>query len=285
MSDTSRHRLTITLRKDLLPRLDEIIDGAKIRNRSHAIEYLLTNALGPKIRRAFILAGGRGIKMRPLTYELPKTMLPVKGRPLLEYTIELLREADVRDIIILIGHLGDKIKAHFGDGSRFGVRIRYVEEAREQGTAAPLRLAASLLRDQPFLLFYGDVLVDLNLRDLIEFHKTTGGIATMALTSIDNPSEFGVVKMHGNSIVEFLEKPPKSPKLSHLINTGVSVVEPKLLSYIPKSGYSMLENDVFPRLAREGKLFGYPFEGQWYDIGTPEVYERALAEWQGATNG
>ncbi len=279
MSKPGRQRLTITLRQDLLPRIDQTIDGAKIRNRSHAIEFLVANALKPKFRRAFILAGGRGVKMRPFTYELPKPMIPVKGRPILEYTVERLRDVDVRDIVILVGHLGEKIKTHFGDGSRFGVKIRYVEEKKEAGTAAPLRLAAPFLKSQPFILFYGDVLIDLNLSDLIEFHSTTGGLATIALTSIENPSEFGVVKMHGNRVVEFLEKPPQSRKLSHLIYTGVCVLEPSVINRVPKKGFTMLEKDVFPQLAREGKLSGYLFEGQWFDIGTPEVYDRALNEW------
>lgn len=280
MATQGRQRLTITLRKDLLPRIDATVDGAKIRNRSHAIEFLVSNALTPKFHRAFILAGGQGVKMRPFTYELPKPMIPVKGRPILEYTIERLRDVDIRDIVILIGHLGQKIRDHFADGSRFGVKIRYVEEKREEGTAAPLRLATQLLRSQPFLLFYGDTLIDINVNDLIEFHATTGSLATIALTSIENPSEFGVVKMHGNRVVEFLQKPPKSNKLSHLIYTGVCVLEPKVLDLVPKRGVSMLETDVFPKLARDGKLSGYLFEGQWFDIGTPEVYDRAVNEWQ-----
>lgn len=105
---TERDRITITLRVDLLKQIDEVVDGAKIRNRSHAIEYILTNSLAPRVKKAFILAGGSGIKMRPLTYELPKPMIPVGGRPILEHIIGLLRGHDLRDIVILIGPLGEK---------------------------------------------------------------------------------------------------------------------------------------------------------------------------------
>ncbi|MBI5404818.1 MAG: NTP transferase domain-containing protein [Candidatus Kerfeldbacteria bacterium] len=276
-----RERLTITLRKDLLPQIDATIDGARIRNRSHAIEVLVTNALKPKSRRGLVLAGGSGIKMRPFTYELPKTMLPVKGRPILEYTIDRLRDAGIHDIVIVIGHLGEKIREHFGDGSRFGVKIRYVEEKVQEGTAGPLRLAQQALGHQPFVLVYGDVLIDLDLNDLIEFHSAMGGLATIALTSVKNPQDYGVVKMHGNKIVEFLQKPDQKRSLSHLIYTGVGIMEPGVLGLIPKRGMSMLENDVFPKLAEQDKLIGYPFEGQWFDVGTPDVYEQALNEWPG----
>lgn len=276
-----RERLTITLRKDLLPQIDATIDGARIRNRSHAIEVLVTNSLKPKSRRGLVLAGGSGIKMRPFTYELPKTMLPVKGRPILEYTIDRLRDAGIHDIVIVIGHLGEKIREHFGDGSRFGVKIRYVEEKIQEGTAGPLRLAQQALGNQPFVLVYGDVLIDLDLNDLIEFHSTMGGLATIALTSVKNPQDYGVVKMHGNKIVEFLQKPNQKRSLSHLIYTGVGIMEPGVLGLIPKRGMSMLENDVFPKLAEQDKLIGYPFEGQWFDVGTPDVYEQALNEWPG----
>jgi len=277
-----RKRLTITLKKGLLPKVDKVIDGTRIRNRSHAIEYLLSQTLSPKISKALVLAGGRGIKMRPFTYEIPKTLIPVKDKPILEYTIELLKENQIRDIIILVGHLGDKIKSHFGDGSNFGVRINYVDENKPKGTAAPLRKKKikEFIGKSPFVTIYGDTLIDIDLRDIIDFHQTHPGIATMALTSYDQPYEFGVVRLHGNRIVKFTEKPQKKGRVSHLINAGLFVFNPEILNYVPKKGYSMLEKDVFPKLVKENKLYGYPFEGQWFDVSTPEVYEEVLKEWQ-----
>lgn len=274
-----RQRLTITLKQDILDRLDATIDGASIRNRSHAIEYHLGKVLGSSIKTALILAGGQGVKMRPFTYETPKAMIPVQGKPILEHTVIMLRDAGVKKIIIQIGHLGNKIQEYFGDGSRLSSNISYVKEAKAEGTAAPLRLAKKELQGGPFILVYGDVLIDINMHDFIDFHSESNSLATIAVTSVAEPSEFGVVRMQGNKVVEFLQKPPQSPGMSHLIYTGVSIIEPEVIGLIPEKGESHLEDDVFPKLAKQKKLSGYPFEGKWFDIGTPEDYERALANW------
>lgn len=274
-----RKRLTITLKKDVLRQVDQQIDGQRIRNRSHAIEYFLSQVLGPKVKKAFILAGGKGIKMRPFTLEQPKTMLPVKGRPLLEHIISALREQGIRDVIILVGFLGEKIRGHFGDGSKFGVKISYVEEKRRLGTAAPLRLAKDQLSES-FLMIYGDVLAQINFPDLIDYHQSHRGLATLALTTTSDPQEYGIVRLHGDKIVDFTEKPHKEKIASHLIFSGISVLSPKVIDRIPKKGFSMLEREVFPKLSKEGKLYGYLFEGKWFDVGTPQVYEKVLKEWE-----
>ncbi|MCH7492905.1 nucleotidyltransferase family protein [Patescibacteria group bacterium] len=169
-----RNRLTITLKKDLLALIDEVIDGTRIRNRSHAIEYLLSQSLKPQANKAFILAAGRGVNMRPFNYEIPKTLIPAKGKHIIEYSIEQLRESGFKDIYILVGHLGEKIVAHFGDGSRFGVKITYLKEKKEHGTAAPLRQASQYLKRTPFVMMYGDILIDINIRDFGEFHQSHG---------------------------------------------------------------------------------------------------------------
>lgn len=274
-----RERLTITLRHDLLRRVDDLIDGARIRNRSHAIEYLLSNSLPPVVRKAFVLAGGAGVKMRPLTYELPKPMIPVNGRPILEHIVDLLRENNIREIIVLAGPLTDKIRSYFGDGSKFGVKISYVEESKRSGTAGPLLKAKNLIDDHPFVMIHGDVLADINLRDMIEFHQHCSKLATMAVTSVDSPSEWGVIGLQGEKIVSFTEKPHR-PGISHNINAGIYIMNPEILDYIPDKAFSMLEQDVFPQLAKEGKLCGYAFEGVWFDIATPKIYEQALKEWK-----
>lgn len=218
--------------------------------------------------------------MRPFTYEIPKTLIPVQGKPILEYSIELLRDAGLKDICIHVGHLGDKIIAHFGDGARFGVKITYVKEKQEQGTAGSLRLAKKYIGHSPFVLLYGDVLININLRDFIDFHQSHGQLGTMAITSSANPYEFGVVKLHGNKVVKFTEKPDKKKSTSHFINAGLFIFSPKVLNLIPVKGFSMLEKDVLPQLATTNQLYGYPFEGQWYDVGTPEIYEEVLREWK-----
>lgn len=278
-SDINRERLTITLRNDLLRELDSMVDGIKVRNRSHAIEVLLSKTLeARKVKRAIILAGGKGTRMRPLTYEMPKSMIPLKGKPLIQHLIELCRKYEIREIILSTGYLGEKIRAHFGDGSHLGVEIKYVEEKEEMGTAGPLNLAKQYLKG-PFLMFNGDVLSDIDLADIIRFHSEQNAIATIALTQVEDTSSFGVARLKGHRIVGFIEK-PKSGEDGKLINAGVYVLEPEVLKYIPP-GKAMMERDVFPILAQEGKLFGYPFDGQWFDTGTPEAYERAIKNWKG----
>ncbi|MFH1055207.1 MAG: sugar phosphate nucleotidyltransferase [Candidatus Altiarchaeota archaeon] len=278
-AEANRERLTITLRNDLLRELDDMVDGIKVRNRSHAIEVLISRVLeSKKVKRAFILAGGKGTRMRPFTYEMPKPMIPIKGRPLIQHIIELCRKYEIRDIILSTGYLGGKIREHFGDGSHLGVDIKYVEEKEELGTAGPLNLAKNLLKC-PFLMFNGDVLSDIDLADLIRFHGEQNALATIALTQVEDTSAFGVARLKGDRIVGFVEK-PKSSEDSRLINAGVYVLEPEVLKYV-KPGKSMIERDVFPKLSAEGKLYGYLFDGQWFDTGTPEAYEKAIKNWRG----
>jgi len=272
-----RDRLTITLRTDLLKRLDEIIDGVKIRNRSHAIEFLLSESLAPRITQAIILAGGRGVNMRPLTYEVPKPLIPVAGKPLIEYTIEMLREAGVREIILAVGHLGDKLKEAVGNGSKYGVTISYSEESKPLGTAGALRKASVFFQDKPFIVVNGDVLTELKISELSAFHQEDTYSATMALSTEPNTKGYGVALLRGEKIVKFLKQDKK--QTTQLINAGVYVMNADVLKYIPKTGASDLE-DVFEKLAVEGKLAGFPFDGKWFEVSTPENYERAIKQWK-----
>lgn len=270
-----RERLTITLKNDILKLVDKIIDGDKIRNRSHAIEYLLAKTLVPPKVKVLILAGGQGVSFRPLTYELPKAMIPIKGRPLLEHTLLRLKQFNLMDITISIGHLGEKIKNYFEDGSKLGLKISYLHQPGKSGTAKPLKQAEPLFKES-FLLIYGDVLTDINYLDLLDFHRgQQGQVATMALASVEKVSAWGVVKLIGNKIVAFEEKPKKTSTRSHLVNAGICVLNPAIFKYISPTT-DRLEKEVFPRLAEEGKLIGYPFEGDWHDVSTPKIYEEVL---------
>lgn len=273
-----RERLTITLKKSLLGKVDGFIDGTKIRNRSHAIENLITQSLSPKVSQAVVLAGGKGMHMRPFTYEMPKGLFPVAGKPVLEYAVELLRENDIRDIVFSIGHLGEKIKDHFGDGKKFGVKITYVWEEKETGTGGALFLARKHIDADAFIVVYGDNLIDINLSDLINFHNDQEVVATIALTSVIDPSAFGEVILHGTKITQFIEKPKKGSQKSQLINCGLYVFEKEIFDYIPKEGFSLLE-DIFPKLATEKKMAGFLFEGRWVGLETPASYEKAIREW------
>lgn len=274
-----RQQLTITLRKDILKRVDEIIDGAKIRNRSHAIEYILGEQFNPRLSKAVVLAGGKDEAMQPLTLEIPKAMIPVKGRPILEHTIEWLKSAGVTEIAIVVGHLGDKIKTHFLDGNRFGVRITYIDEGKPKGTGGALKLTKDFVGTDTFLFLYSDVLIDLDIKDFLAFHEEGGGLVTLALTSTDDPSSYGAVRLSGPNIVEFREKPISTHNTSRLVASGVHMVEAGVFNELPRKRSFSLEQEVFPKLAEDGKLRGYVFSGKWFDIGTHDVYARALKSW------
>ncbi|MDD5111102.1 MAG: sugar phosphate nucleotidyltransferase [Candidatus Altiarchaeota archaeon] len=275
-----RERLTITLRDDMLKKVDGMVDNIRIRNRSHAIEVLLSRALSTRsISHAVLLAGGKGTRMRPFTYEIPKPMIPVQGRPLIQHLVELLRKYEVQEIVFSVGYMKDKIREYFGNGSKFGVNITYTEEDHELGTAGPLNFLKDKLTDT-FLMLNGDVLANIDLKDFASFHKEKKGIATIALTGVPDPSRFGVARLKGDNILEFIEKPAPGKEPSSLINAGVYLLEPEVLKYIP-AGRAMMEKDVFPKLAKKGLLYGYHFDGQWFDTGTPESYELAIKNWKG----
>lgn len=275
-----RSRLTITLKKEILNSVDRLVDGAKIRNRSHAIEYLLSKNFFSEQTKTVILTGGEGIKMRPFTYEMPKALLPLRNKPILQHTIEFLAKNGFRDIIISVGYLGNKIKEYFKDGSNFGLKITYIEQkGQENGTAQPLAALRGMISESPFILWYGDVLAKADLVDMLNFHRAGKSLVTMGVTSVEKSSDWGVVGLKGVKIVDFAERPQKSPSASHLINTGIYIMEPEILNYIQTNSKS-LEIDVFPVLAKEGSLAGYSLYGQWFDVGSLANYEAAVKEWK-----
>lgn len=274
-----KERVTITVENNLMGEIDKVIDGIFIRNRSHAIEYLLRKSLShKKPQKALILAGGKGTRLRPITFEIPKPMVPVQGRPLIEHTINLLRKYDIRDITLSIGHLGEKVKEYFGDGSKFGVKIRYIMENEPLGTAGCLKIAKEWLTE-PFIMLNGDNLVQIDLEDLFNTHQSNKALATIALTTVDDPSSFGVALLNGQRITQFIEK-PKEP-ISKLINAGVYVIDPEIIDYLT-DGPASMEYDIFPKVLGKERLYGYPFEGQWLPTDNTERYERAIKEWKGA---
>lgn len=274
-----KERVTLTLDSDLLREMDRRVDGFKIKNRSHAVELLLMQSLGSNVpKTAIILAGGRGVRLQPITHELPKPLIPLHDKPLLQHLIELLRKYHIKNIIISIGYKGEKIREAFGNGRKLGMNISYVEEDKPLGTAGPLKLAKTFLTDT-FIACNADELKDIDITDMYLTHKENKAFATIALTTVEDPSAYGVARLQGNRILEFVEKPKREKAPSNLINAGLYVMEPEVIDYIPE-GFAMLEKDVFPKLAQEGRLFGYPFSGQWFDTGTLERYEKAIKEWK-----
>jgi len=279
--ETQRQRLTVTLDDAIVKRIDLMVDGIKVRNRSHAIEILLSNTLKERgLKKAFILAGGEGTRMRPFTYEIPKPLLPLKGIPIIEHEIEHLKKFGIGEVILGLGYGAEKIIAHFAHGRKMGVKIRYVVEKEKLGTAGPLVLAKEYL-DEPFVVLNGDVLSRVNLHEMYDEHVSTGAIATIALKEVENPTAFGVASLRGNKIIKFVEKPKLEDAPSRLINTGVYILSPKIFDFMPKDKKSiMIEKEVFPYVAEKSGLYGYVYDGPWFDLGTHEMYAEAIKEWK-----
>ncbi len=229
--------------------------------------------------KAIILAGGLGTRLRPLTYKTPKALLPFQGRTLTEQVLDVLKKSNITDIYLSIGYMADKIKDYFGDGSKFGVKITYVEEKEPLGTAGPLNLLKKL--ESSFVMLNGDNLFNADFNKMLEFHKKNKAVGTIALTQVDDPSHYGAARMEGDRIIEFVEKPKKGEEPSNLISTGYYILEPEVFDIVKGKKSVMFEYDVFPILAKQGKLFGYPANGQWFDIGTSEKLEKADKEWKG----
>ncbi len=276
-----KERITITLDDYLVQEIDTLVDNNKIQNRSHAVSVLLRKALGDQMpKKALILCGGKGTRLRPITYEIPKVMIPVQGKTIVEHLFGMFKKFGVRDIVLSVGYLKEKVKDYFGDGLRFGVNIIYIEEDEPLGTAGPIKKAKELF-NEPFFVTNGDELKDVNLSDMFKMHKQTRAMATIALTTVEDPSAYGVAELSGNKILSFVEKPKKDEAPSKLISSGLYILSPEVVSLIPGRGFATLERDVFPKIASQGRLIGFPFSGQWFDTGTIERYERALKGWKG----
>lgn len=275
----SRERLTITLKEDILQALDAEIDGDRLRNRSHAIEYFLSKSLGQKALKVLVLAGGKPVYFESEKKTLPKAMVKIAGRPLLEQTLLKLKNAKFSDVVISIGEGGEIIKDYFKDGQQIGLNISYIQQtSKVHGTAQALLQAKDILGGHNFFLLYADVLSDIDYTDLIQFHSLNKpSVCTMALTSTESPNMWGLVKMQGSRVVEFEEKPKEAKTFSRLVNAGIYLMEPDVFKYI-SAGAVKLESDVFPRLAEEGKLYGYLYEGLWLDIASSAAYKQAVSQ-------
>lgn len=229
--------------------------------------------------KAMILAAGRGTRLKSLTQELPKPMLPLGGKPLLEWTLGLLRRHGITKVAINLHHKPRVVIDYFGDGRRFGMEITYSIEERILGTAGAL----SKLRDyfeETFVLIYGDTFTNLDLSALERFHRQRGAKATIALLDVERPWDSGIVEIDSeNRIIRFVEKPPPEEVFSNLANGGVYVLEPPVLEFIPSNTFYDFGNDLFPALIARGvAVFGYPIKDYLIDIGTVESYSQAEAD-------
>jgi mannose-1-phosphate guanylyltransferase len=221
--------------------------------------------------QALILAGGEGTRLRPLTSTVPKPVVPLVDRPFIRFMLDWLRSHGVDDVIMSCGHLASGVRNVLGDGSALGIRLRYVEEPRPMGTGGALKYAESLLEDR-FLMLNGDVLTDMDLTTQIAQHEQTGARATLALTPVEDPSAYGLVRTRdGGEVTEFVEKPAPDQIDTRNISAGAYVLERSVLDLLEPDQPASIERDVFPRLVGEG-LYGCVSDGYWLDIGTPERY-------------
>ena len=223
--------------------------------------------------KAVIMAGGEGTRLRPLTSNQPKPMMPVANRPMMEHVVELLKKHGFQDIVVTVAYQANAIRTYFGDGSEFGVRMVYATEENPLGTAGSVRNAMDELAE-PFLVISGDVVTDIDLGAIVDFHAEKKALATIGLKSMDNPLEFGIViTREDGSIERFLEKPTWGQVFSDTINTGIYVLQPEIFDYITPDAAVDFSADVFPKLLDDGMpIFGFVADGYWEDVGTLDAY-------------
>ncbi len=225
---------------------------------------------------AVVMAGGEGTRLRPLTSNLPKPMINVANRPVMEYILLLLKRHGVEEVVVTLHFLPQLVRHYFSSGKDFGLNIKYVTEEEPLGTAGGVKNAESYL-DGTFIVISGDALTDFDLTSLIKFHRQKKALVTIALKKVENPLEFGIVITSEDGRIEkFLEKPGWGGVFSNTVNTGIYVIEPEVLKYIPSNKPFDFSKDLFPMLLEEKKpLYGYVADGYWCDIGDLEQYRKA----------
>jgi len=226
--------------------------------------------------RAVVMAGGEGTRLRPLTSNQPKPMVPIVGKPCMEHILELLKSHGFDEVVVTVAFLPQAIRGYFGDGSNIGLDIEYSVEEVPLGTAGSVRLASGRL-DDTTLIISGDALCDIDLTQLVDFHRQKGAAVTIGLKSVENPLEFGIVVTDEDGRIErFLEKPSWGQVFSDTINTGIYVIEPEVLKHIPTDGPYDFSKELFPLLLEMGRpMYGFVCDGYWQDIGNLDQFRQA----------
>ncbi len=226
--------------------------------------------------KAVILAGGEATRLRPLTCNTPKVMVPVLNRPFFEHLIDYLKMHNILDIILAVGKLSEQVEHYFGDGSKFSVRLTYSTEDFPMGTAGAVKNAERFL-DDSFIVFNGDIFTNIDLSTMIRLHRQNKAIASLALTPVDDPTIYGVVETDSQAMVKrFIEKPSRDKVTTNMINAGIYILGPDILSYITPNIFSMFERDVFPPLLDRGQaIYSYSSQDYWIDIGSPKKLREA----------
>jgi mannose-1-phosphate guanylyltransferase len=220
-----------------------------------------------------ILAGGLGTRLRPLTYTTPKPLLPIMNEPMVERLIKTLPQ-DIEKVVLAVSYMFDGLNEYFKEYD-VGHEVVLVEEKEPLGTGGAIQNVEAHL-DKTFLVFNGDVISSLDIKAIINFHQKKGGIGTIAMWEVEDPTRYGILGFDAESkITRFLEKPKPEEIFSNWINAGVYVLEPEILDLIEPQTKTSIEKEIFPPLATEGKLYGFKFHGYWVDAGTPEAYLKA----------
>jgi mannose-1-phosphate guanylyltransferase / phosphomannomutase len=230
--------------------------------------------------KAIVMAGGFGNRLHPFTLNCPKPMLPLINQPVLAHILDLLQCHHFSEVIIATHYLPEQIQDYFGDGRHRGMNLHYSVGKLPLGTAGSVKNAQAYLDDEPFLVISGDIVTDINLSQVVRFHREKDALATLALTHVADPTQYGVVITDdAGHIRQYLEKPSHQQVISNFVNTGIYVLEPKLLDDMkPNTAYDF-SYDIFPRmLNRNEALFGYLAEGYWRDMGTMQSYQQSLVD-------
>jgi mannose-1-phosphate guanylyltransferase/phosphomannomutase len=230
--------------------------------------------------KAVVMAGGEGTRLRPMTVSMPKPLLPIVNKPIMEHVLRLLARHGFSDTVVTVQFLASLVRNYFGDGEDLGMSLQYVTEQTPLGTAGSVKNAESLLRDDTFLVISGDALTDFDLTDLVKFHQDKGALVTVCLTRVPDPLEFGITIVDDdNRVQRFLEKPTWGQVFSDTVNTGIYVMEPEVFDHVEAGESVDWSGDVFPTLLDLGlPVYGYIAEGYWEDVGTQESYMRAQAD-------
>lgn len=226
--------------------------------------------------KAVLLVGGEGTRLRPLTCNTVKAMVPILNRPFFGHLVDYLIGHGVDDIVVTLCYLPDRIEDVFGNGTDLGAKLTYVMEENPLGTAGAVKNAEPYLLDGPFFVFNGDIFTSIDLRAMLSFHRQRKARVTIALTPVENPSAYGVVETNTDGRVKrFIEKPPAHEAPTNFINAGIYILEPEILLQIPRGTPFMFEKDLFPNLIASGvPLYGYTTHDYWIDIGTPDKYRQ-----------
>jgi mannose-1-phosphate guanylyltransferase/phosphomannomutase len=230
--------------------------------------------------KAIVMAGGFGSRLHPFTLNCPKPMLPLINQPVLAHILDLLKRHHFCDVIIATHYLPEQIQDYFGDGRQRDMALQYSVEESPLGTAGSVKHAQAYLDDRPFLVISGDIVTDIDLSRAVRFHRENRALATLALTQVENPTEYGVVVTdQAGRIQQYLEKPSRHSVISNFVNTGIYVLEPTLLDHMnPCTAYDF-SYDIFPQLLKQNAaLYGCPAEGYWRDMGTMQSYQQSIAD-------